>query len=207
MAKVSHRFGNARCRPGGSAVVPGVLADASASAGLAMVAAAVVFAAPLAIWLRYSRQIASAGGLYAFTEAAAGRRIAMLQAGLWIVSYLLYLIAIPVALAGVLTAGRRATLIVTGTLAVGQVAIAAALAGVTIAHLGAPGGSFGPAESASAGTLATATGQTALLYICGSLPLFLGGEIARPGVTLRRGLIIGYLISAAVATECCRPGR
>ena len=25
------------------------------------------------------------------------------------------------------------------------------------------------------------TGQTALLYICGSLPLFLGGELARPG--------------------------
>jgi hypothetical protein len=213
-------------------LVPGVVADASASAGLAMVTAAVVFAAPLAIWLRYSRQIASAGGLYAFTEAAAGRRIAMLQAGLWIISYLLYLIyttaqivydvlpvvlpaerryqpvleiAIPVAVAGVLTAGRRATLIVTGALAAGQVAITAALAGVTIAHLGAPAASFGAAASAPAGTLVTATGQTALLYICGSLPLFLGGELARPGVTMRRGLIIAYLISAAVTTAVVFP--
>jgi hypothetical protein len=213
-------------------LVPGVVADASASAGLAMIAATVAFAAPLVIWLRYSRQIASAGGLYAFTEAAAGRRIAMLQAGLWIISYLLYLIyttaqivydvlpvvlpaerryqpvleiAIPVVLAGVLTAGRRATLIVAGTIAAGQLAIAAALAGVTIAHLGAPAASFGAAASAPAGTLATATGQTALLYICGSLPLFLGGELARPGVTMRRGLIIAYLISAAVTTAVVFP--
>jgi hypothetical protein len=79
-------------------------------------------------------------------------------------------------LAGVLTAGRRATLIVAGAIAAGQLAIAAALAVVTIAHLGAPAASFGAAASAPAGTLATATGQTALLYICGSLPLFLGAE-------------------------------
>ena len=103
------------------------------------------------------------GGLYAYVEAAAGRRIALVQAGLWIFSYLLYLvytttqivydtlpavlpgerryqpvleIAIPVALAGVMIAGRRATLLVAGGLAVGQLALAAALGGVTVAHLG-----------------------------------------------------------------------
>jgi amino acid transporter len=213
-------------------LVPGVVADASPAAGLATVGAAVLFAAPLVIWLRYSRQIASAGGLYAFTVEAAGRRIAMIQAGLWITSYLLYLIyttaqivydvlpvvlpaerryqpvleiAIPVALAAVLTAGRRATLIFIGLLAAGQVAIAAALAGVTIAHLGAPAASFGTGASTPAGTLATATGQTALLYVCGSLPLFLGGEVVRPRVTMRRGLIIAYVISAVVATAAVFP--
>ncbi len=72
---------------------PGIVAgSAAASAGLAMVAAVAVFAFPLAIWLRYARQVNGPGGLYAFVEAAAGRRVALVQAGLWIVSYLLYLL-------------------------------------------------------------------------------------------------------------------
>jgi amino acid transporter len=203
---------------------PGIVAgSASASAGLAMVAALAVFAFPLAIWLRYARQVNGAGGLYGFVEAAAGRRVALVQAGLWIVSYLLYLlyttaqvvydtlpavlpgerryqpvleIAIPVALADVMIAGRRATLLVTGVLAGGQLAIAAVLGGVTLTHLGLPVSSFG--ASAPAGALATATGQTALLYICGSLPLFLGGELARPARTIRRGLTAAYLVTAAL---------
>ena len=50
---------------------PGIVAgSAGASAGLAMVAAVAVFAFPLVIWLRYSRQVNGAGGLYAFVEAA-----------------------------------------------------------------------------------------------------------------------------------------
>jgi hypothetical protein len=72
---------------------PGIVAgSAAASAGLAMVAAVAVFGFPLAIWLRYARQVNGAGGLYAFVAAAAGRRVALVQAGLWIVSYLLYLL-------------------------------------------------------------------------------------------------------------------
>jgi amino acid transporter len=214
--------------------VPGIVAgSAGASAGLAMVAALAVFAFPLAIWLRYARQVNGAGGLYAFVAAAAGRRVALVQAGLWIVSYLLYLlyllyttdqvvydtlpavlpgerryqavleIAIPVALAGVMIAGRRITLLVTGLVAVGQLAIAAALGGVTLTHLATPASSFG--ASAPAGALATATGQTALLYICGSLPLFLGGELARPVRTIRRGLTAAYLVTAAVIIAAVAP--
>ena len=209
---------------------PGIVAGASASAGLAMVAAVVVFTFPLAIWLRYSRQINGSGGLYSFVEAAAGRQVALAQAGLWIVSYLLYLlyttaqivydtlpavipgerryqpaleIAIPVALAGVMIAGRRVALVVTGVIAVGQLAIAAALGGVTLTHLATPVSTFG--ASAPAGALATATGQTALLYICGSLPLFLGGELARPARTIRRGLIGAYLVTAAVIIAAVAP--
>jgi hypothetical protein len=209
---------------------PGIVSDSAASAGLAMVAAVIVFTIPLAIWLRYSGQIAGSGGLYSFVEAAAGRQVALLQAGLWIVSYLLYLlyttaqivydtlpavlpgerpwqplleIAIPVALAGVMIAGRRVTLAVTGLLAAGQLAIAVALDGVTVTHLATPVTSFG--ASAPAGPLATATAQTALLYICGSLPLFLGGELARPARTIRRGLIATYLLSAVVITAAVAP--
>jgi hypothetical protein len=178
---------------------PSIVADASASAGLAMVAAVVVFAVPMAIWLRYSLHVHGSGGLYSFVEAAAGRRLALVQAVLWIVSYLLYLLyttaqivfdtlpavlpgerryqpalelAVPLALAGVMIAGRRTTLVVTGVLAAGQLALAAGLGGVAISHLHAPVSSFG--AGAPAATLATATGQTALLYICGSLPLFHG---------------------------------
>jgi amino acid transporter len=210
---------------------PGIVAGAaSASAGLAMVGAVVVFAFPLAIWLRYARQVSGPGGLYSFVEAAAGRRIALVQAGLWIVSYLLYLmytsaqivydtlpavlpgerawqpaleIAIPVALAAVMIAGRRVTLIVTGALAAGQLAIAAGLGGVTLTHLATPAASFG--ASAPAGALATATGQTALLYICGSLPLFLGGELAHPARTIRRGLTAAYLVTAVVIVAAVAP--
>jgi len=200
---------------------PSIAADASASAGFAMVAAAVVFGAPLAIMVRYSREIAGYGGLYAFVEAAAGRRTARVQAGFWLLSYVLYLlyttaqivyetlpvvlpgirpyqptleIVIPVALAGVMLAGRTVTLAVTGLLAVGQLVLVGMLAAVTIPH-GADVTSFG--TSAPAGSLATASAQTALLYVCGSLPLFLGGEVMRPHRTIPRGLVIGYLLVAA----------
>jgi amino acid transporter len=200
---------------------PNIVADARASAGLATLAAAVVFGAPLAIWLRYSSRITTSGGLYAFVVAAAGRRLALMQAGLWIASYLLYLlyttativydtlpavlpgvrpyqraleIAIPVALAGVMLAGRAVTLAVTGVLATGQMALVGVLAALAASHH-APAASFG--TGAAAGALATASGQTALLYICGSLPLFLGGELGRPTRTIRRGLVAGYVLVAA----------
>ena len=209
---------------------PGIAAGASASAGLAMVAAAAVFTLPLAIWLRYARQVSGSGGLYSFVEAAAGRQVALIQAGIWIVSYVLYLlyttaqivydtlpavlpgerryqplleIAIPVVLAGVMIAGRRVALLVIGLVAAGQLAIAVALDGVTLTHLATPVSSFG--ASAPAGALATATGLTSLLYICGSLPLFLGGELARPARTIRRGLIGIYLVTAAVIVAAVAP--
>jgi hypothetical protein len=209
---------------------PHMVQDASSSAGLAMVAAFVVFAAPLAIWVRYSRDVAGPGGLYSFVEAAAGRRVALVQAGLWIFSYLLYLlyttasivydtlpdvvpgvrpyqpyleIAIPVALAAVMIAGRTATLVVIGLLAVGQLALVGVLDVVTLAHNAPSAAAFG--TRAPAGRLATAAGQTAVLYICGSLPIFLGGELARPARSLKRGLWAGYGLTAVGVTLAVFP--
>ena len=112
-------------------------------------------------------------------------------------------IAIPVALAGVMIAGRRAALLVAGALAVGQLGLAASLGGVTVAHLGLPVSSFG--ASAPAGSVASAAGQTSLLFICGSLPLFLGGELARPARTIRRGLTAAWLATAAVVVLAVAP--
>ncbi len=199
---------------------PGIVVDTPSSAGLVMVAAAVAFGVPLLVWLRYAHHVSTSGGLYGFVVAAAGPRVGAVQAGLWIASYVLYLIytsafivydvlptvlpgirpyrsvleiALPVALAAVMLAGRGITLIVLGGLAAGQMVLLAILAGVTIGH-DAPASSFG--VHAPAGSIATVTGQTALLYVCGSLPLFLGGEVARPSRTVRRGLTTGYLLTA-----------
>ncbi|MBM9506642.1 hypothetical protein [Actinacidiphila acididurans] len=208
---------------------PTIAADATGSLGLDILAATVVFGFPLAIWIGYAQHINTAGGLYAFVEAAAGRTAARVQAGLWILSYLLYLlyttasvvydtlpavfpgvrpyqpaleIAIPVALAAVMLAGRTAALAATGVLAVGQLALVGVVAGVGLGH-GAPAHSFG--TSAPAGDLTTSVGQTALLYVCGSLPLFLGGEVARPARTVPRGLIWGTLLVAAGVTVAAVP--
>lgn len=215
---------------------PSLLADASDSAGLATVVSIAVFAIPLSIWLRYSNRIHSAGGLFAFVEAAAGRRLALTQAAVWTVSYVLYLLytsvqivydllpaavpgergyqtvltlAIPVAVAGVMIAGRMVTLIVLGVLAGGQLILTGVLDAVTLAHVSTPVSSFGTA--APAGALAKAAGQSSLLYVCGSLPLFMGGELARPARTIRRGLtgtfaLVGLLVLLAVAPLASMPG-
>jgi len=209
---------------------PSLAADAGDAAGLAMLAAVVVFVVPLAIWLRYSRHVNSAGGLYGFVEAAAGRRLALAQAAIWIFSYLLYVIyttveivydllpnvipgerqyqtaltlLIPITLAAVMVAGRAVTLLVLGVVAAGQLALAGILDGVTLAHVSTPATTFG--AGAPAGPVAKAGAQTSLLYICGSLPLFLGGELARPARTIRRGVVGAYAATAAVVVLAVAP--
>ncbi|HTR95660.1 MAG TPA: hypothetical protein VMI73_28330 [Trebonia sp.] len=217
---------------------PSIAAGAASSAGLAMVAAAVVFGFPLVLWFGYAKRVSSAGGLYSFTEAAAGRRVALAQAGLWALSYLLYLVyttaqivydtlpavlpgevryqsllevVIPVVLAGVMIAGRRAALLVIGLIAAGQLALAATLAGVTVANVSQPHSTLAPSSfgaSAPAGSLAIASGQTALLYICGSLPVFMGGELGgdlrRAFRITRRGLVGAYAATVVVIIAAVR---
>ena len=220
-------------------MVPSIAAGAISSAGLSMVLAAAAFGFPLAIWFSYARHVSSAGGLYSFTEAAAGPRVALVQAGLWAFSYLLYIVyttdqivydtlpavlpgeqryqkllevVIPIVLAGVMIAGRRTALLVIGVIAAGQLILAAVVSGVTLANVTTPASSFG--ASAPAGSLAIASGQTALLYICGSLPFFLGGELGgnlrQAFQTTRRGLLWAYgatvvVVIAAVAPMAADP--
>lgn len=210
---------------------PNTLGSGSRSAGLAMLAAAVVFCGPLALWLRWSKHIHSDGGLYAFVEAAVGRPLALVQAAVWALSYVLYLIyttvqivydllplalpgerayqtllalLIPLALALLVSAGRAPALIALGVIGVGQVVLAGVLDGVTLAHLPLTGSSFSP-TSAGAGPFAQAGAQTSLLYICGSLPLFLGGELKRPVRTLRRGLGGAFALSAVIVVLAVAP--
>jgi len=61
------------------------------SAGLVTVLGAALYAAPLLIWVRFSRDVVSPAGLAGFVEAAAGRPLALVQAAVWAFSYFLYL--------------------------------------------------------------------------------------------------------------------
>jgi amino acid transporter len=209
--------------------VPGLVRDVSASAGLVTLIAPVAFAFPLLIWLRYAREIASSGGLFSFVEAAAGRRVALVQAAIWTVSYLLYLVyttvyvvydvlpsvlpgvrpyrsslevAIPIVLALVVIAGRSPAVFVLIVFAVGQLALVVLLAVVAIAHAH-PLSSFG--TTSAAGDIASASGNSALLFVCGSLPFFFGGEVARPERTIRRGVVAAYLLVAVAIVAAVFP--
>ena len=200
--------------------VPALVGDVFGSAGLVTVIAPLVFAFPLLIWLRYAREISSAGGLFSFVEAAAGRRVALVQASIWTVSYLLYLVyttvyvvydvlpsvvpgvrpyrstlevAIPIVLAVLVVAGRSPAVVVLSVFAVGQLALVGLLAVVAIAHAH-PMSSF--TTTSDAGGIASASGNVALLFVCGSLPFFFGGEVAQPARTLRRGVVTAYILVA-----------
>jgi hypothetical protein len=84
---------------------------------------------------------------------------------------------------------------VIGAIAAGQLVLLGVLDAVTVAHLSTPASSF--AAGAPTGSLARAGAQGSLLYICASLPLFLGGELTRPARTIRRGLSAAFALSAA----------
>jgi len=203
--------------------VPGVLTDTSGSAGLVVGLGVLLFLPPLLVWLRYSRRVVGPAGLTGFVEAAAGRRVALVQAGLWTLSYLLYLVytvtyiaydVLPsvfpslgsvrplvevvaaVVIAAVSLAPIRVCLAVIGLVAAGQLVLAGALA---ITGIG-----FHPLADTVTATGQTsdvlvAAGNTSILFVCASLPLFLGGEVRGGSGTVRRGLAGGWGV-AAIAT-------
>src|ERR1700761_2922978 len=204
-------------------IAPAVAGDSIRSGGFATLISFVGFLAPLGLWIRWSREVSGAGGLYGFVEAAAGRRVALAQAAIWTFSYLLYIVytttqivyellpqvipgerswqaalslLIPVAVVGGMVAGRTAALVTLGWLAAGQVAFAAVLDGVAVGHLGLPVSSFG--TSAGVGHAFQSGTKTSLLYVCAGLPLFLGGELKRPAQTIRRGLSGAYLLTGVL---------
>jgi hypothetical protein len=198
---------------------PGAVEDVTHAGGWVVIVATLAFVAPLAIWLRYARDIASPGGLTAFVESAVGRPIALVQAALWVASYTLYLLytsayvvydVLPAAwpgvhdwrpwLAGVLptvaavsvVSGRRVALTVIGALAIGQVALLVLLDVVAVQH--APGA--GAFHVSTSGDTGRAIGGIATLFVCGSLPLFLGGEVREGGRALRRVLPPAFVVTA-----------
>ncbi|HEX3805212.1 MAG TPA: hypothetical protein VHV52_00370 [Gaiellaceae bacterium] len=197
------------------------------SAGLLLVLGAVLYACPLAVWLRYSEEIASAGGLAAFVEASAGRRLALIQAAIWAISYFLYLpytvtdivyeqlvevfpgiepwrwlleLTLPIGLVGLVLLGTVPALRVLLVSAVVQLVIVLAFGVVLLSHVGAPADSFTHVPAAHG--LVHGSAGIALLFLCGSLPIFLGGEATGGGRTIRTSLlaasavVVAYLVFA-----------
>ena len=189
------------------------------SAGLVTLLGAALYAAPLLVWVRFSRDVVSPAGLAGFVEAAAGRRLALVQAAVWAFSYFLYLpytvtdivyemlavvfpgiqpwrplleLAIPIAIVALMLLGTLPALRVLAISAVLQLGILVVLGAAVIHHVGAPAASFTHAHGLRPGAA-----NIALLFVCGSLPLFLGAEVTGGTRTIRRALPIAAIVAAA----------
>ena len=201
-------------------LLPGTAGDGLDSAGLVVLLALAVFAAPLGIWLSYSGSDVSPGGLSAFVRAAAGRRAAVAHGWVWALAYFLYLpytvtfvvydllppvfpgisgyrssleLLLPVALVGLVLLPLRVVLACVGLLAVAQLAVMLVLAGFELSHTSAA-----LAAHPNVNDTGRATGGTALLFICASLPLYLGAEVRGGSRTVRRGLAAAVALVGAV---------
>jgi hypothetical protein len=196
--------------------LPGVAGDSIGSAGLVVLLAVAVFAAPLTIWLVYSRRVVTPGGLTGFVDAAAGRRLALVQGWIWAIAYFLYLpytvtyvvydllppvfpgilpyrwlleLVLPVAIVALVLAPLRWALVALLVIGLGQLVLLLVLGGLALANV--------PARFAAqpqADPTARAVGATALLFLCSSLPLYLGAEVRGRGKTVRRGLTFAVAV-------------
>jgi amino acid transporter len=200
-------------------LVPDAAGRGLRASGLTVLLASALFLVPLYVWYRYSEEIASAGGLYAFAEAAVGRRIALVQAAAWTVSYGLYLaytvafvvydqlpvvfpgispyrstleIALPVALSAALFAPLRWILLVLLAGATLQLGLLLVLGVLELRHVGATSDAFAPHHGVVRGGA-----NVSLLFVCASLPLFLGGEVKGGARTVRYGLVAAFFVVVA----------
>ena len=197
--------------------LPGTAGDeAIGSAGLVVALAVAVFAAPLTLWLVYSRRVVSPGGLTAFVDAAAGRPAALVHGWIWSLAYFLYLpytitfvvydvlppvfpgivpyrwvleLFFPVAIVILVLAPLRLALVSLLVVGLAQLVLLLVLGGVTLANVPAR---FAAAPEAD--PTARAVAGTALLFICSSLPLYLGAEVRGRSKTVRRGLVFAVAV-------------
>ena len=202
---------------------------AVSSMGVTVLAGALLFSAPLLIWWRYSEEVASSGGLYAFVERAAGRRIALVQGTVWTVSYFLYLpftvtylvydqlpesfpaithhqaayeLGIPIAVSAVMVLAERLAFVLMAIVAAVQVVLTVVLAWVVWHHLGGDASAFGVHDPSSD---ARGAGNVALLFTCAGLPLFLGGEVAGGGRQVRRTIVWAVVLVAVLLLAVAVP--
>jgi hypothetical protein len=80
-----------------------------------------------------------------------------------------------------------------GLLAAAQLVLLPVLGGVALSHVGAR---FAAAPSVD--PTGRAVGGTALLFVCASLPLYLGAEVRGGAATIRRGLVIAVAVVGAL---------
>ena len=197
------------------------------SIGLVILLGALLFAAPVAVWCFYLRRSATDGGLFTFTEIAAGRSVALVQGWVWLVSYVLYLVytvtqvvydllapsfpaltrhrgqllvLLPLLMVAGLLLAERLMFVLLAISAVAQIALLAILTWVVWRGAGVHFSSFAP--HGHTGSLARGVANTALLFTCSSLPLFLAGSVVGGAVTARKtliGSVAGVAILAAAA--------
>lgn len=180
-----------------------------------------IFIAPLAVWYRYSKSIASSGGLYTFVEKALGRKAANVQGWIWLVSYFLYLpytvsyityellpavfsnitpylpfveIGMSIVIVAAMLLSIRKMLYFIFATAMLQLIIIVAIAyamlsGGFVHSLASPGG-------ASLLALLNGTLLISLLFVCASLPLFLGGEVKGGARSIRKALVLSFVVTA-----------
>jgi amino acid transporter len=200
--------------------LPGTAGDEGVeSAGLVVLLALAVFAAPLVLWLVYSRRVVSPGGLTAFVEAAAGRRAALVQGWIWAFAYFLYLpytitfvvydvltpifpglhpyrwvleLVLPVAIVVLVLAPLRLALAALVLVGLAQLVLMLVLGGVTLNRV-----PVRFAHAPSIDPIGRGVGGTALLFICASLPLYLGAEVRGGSRTVRRGLTAAVAVVGA----------
>jgi amino acid transporter len=214
--------------------LPGTAGDEGIeSAALVVLLALAVFAGPLILWLVYSRRVVSPGGLSAFVEAAAGRPAALVHGWIWAFAYFLYLpytitfvvydvltpifpglhpyrsileLVLPVAIVLLVLAPVRLALAALVLVGLAQLVLMLVLGGVTLSHV--------PVRFAHAPSLdpvGRGVGGTALLFICASLPLYLGAEVRGGSRTVRRGLtaavaVVGVCLFVAALPLATVPG-
>lgn len=198
---------------------PGTAGDGVDSAGLVVVIALALFAAPLAVWLSFSRTILTPGGLTAFVDAAVGRRAALVHGWIWLFAYALYLpytvtyvvydllppvfpgmtpyrstleLVIPVAIVLLVLGPVRPLLAGLGVLAALQIALLAVMSVVVLRHVG-----HVSVRGASAHDTGRAAAGTALLFVCASLPLYLAAEVQGGSRVVRRGLVLAVGVTGA----------
>jgi hypothetical protein len=201
--------------------------DGIESAGLVVLLALAVFAAPLALWLVYSRRVVSPGGLTAFVAAAAGRRAALVHGWIWAVAYFLYLpytvtfvvydvlppvfpgilpyrraleLVLPVAIVLLVLAPVRLALAGLVVIGAAQLVLMLVLGGVELAHV-----PVRFAAEPSVDPTGRAVGGTALLFICASLPLYLGAEVRGGSKTVRRGVAAAVAVVGACFVVAALP--
>jgi amino acid transporter len=214
--------------------LPGTAGDEGIeSAALVVLLALAVFAGPLILWLVYSRRVVSPGGLSAFVEAAAGRPAALVHGWIWAFAYFLYLpytitfvvydvltpifpglhpyrsileLVLPAAIVLLVLAPVRLALAALVLVGLAQLVLMLVLGGVTLSHV--------PVRFAHAPSLdpvGRGVGGTALLFICASLPLYLGAEVRGGSRTVRRGLtaavaVVGVCLFVAALPLATVPG-
>jgi amino acid transporter len=207
--------------------LPGAAGESVDSAGLVVVLALLVFGAPLAIWSAFSKRIATAGGLSAFVEAAFGRPAAAVHAWIWAFAYFLYLpytitfvvydllppvfpgvhayraaleLLVPAAIVAVVFVPVRPLLAGLGVLGGAQVVALLVVAGFELAHV-----SVRFAAHPGVNGTGRATGSTALLFVCASLPLYFGAELRGGGRAMRRVLVASVVIVGAALLVAAIP--